>query len=55
MVEKSSNFIENKCTHHTIRLVLNGKKPITKEILNMLDLGQIAIANNFNCFFASKI
>ena len=37
MVKKSSKYIENKCSHWALRLILIGKHAHRKGVLDMLD------------------
>ena len=39
MVKKSLMLIENRCTHHTMRLVSAGRVTHHTEIYEMLDIG----------------
>ena len=54
MVEKSSKYIENKCSHWAFRPITIGIHAHRKGILDMLDLGRKAIASNFSVFLHKK-
>ena len=55
MVEKSSKYIENKCSHCALRLILIGKYAHRKGSIRHARNWAKAISSNFSCIFRSKI
>ena len=55
MVEKSSKYIINKCSHFALRLILIGKDAHRKGNIRHVGNWLQAFSSNFSCLFRSKI
>ena len=52
---KPLKFIENRCTHWALRLILIGKDAHRKGNIKHVRTWSQAISSNFSCLFRSKI
>ena len=55
MVEKSLKYIENKCPHCALQLILIGKDAHCKGNIRHVTNWSQVISNNFSCLFRPKI